>query len=260
MDIHEQIAIIETKKWKQKMIRKPSITNMLSKSVQDKINSYIPEKVHQGITVAIKNMVRAVVFGSTYFSAKLDNNSPFYMREEQVKRRIDYYKKAAVLTGAGTGAGGFLLTLAEFPVFLGMKIKLLFDIAGLYGFDVKDYKERVFILYVFQVAFSSAKRRAEAFKILENWEVYSQTLPDDIHQFDWRSFQQEYRDYLDIAKLLQMIPGIGAIVGAIANNQIVKKLGVTAINAYRMRVLVVYENKEQLKVQKIQKLRFFPLR
>lgn len=55
--------------------------------------------------------------------------------------------------------------------------------------------------------------------------------------FDWRIFQQEYRDYIDIAKMLQMVPGIGAVVGAYANYKLMDKLGNTAMNAYRLRLL-----------------------
>ena len=61
-------------------------------------------------------------------------------------------------------------------------------------------------------------------------------MPEDIHQFDWRNFQQEYRDYIDLSKLLQLIPGIGAITGAYVNHRLTNKLGVTALNAYRMRI------------------------
>ena len=69
-----------------------------------------------------------------------------------------------------------------------------------------------------------------------NWEIQKQSLPEDINEFDWRNFQQEYRDYLDIAKMAQLIPVIGAPIGLVVNNSLVKKLGRTAINAYRMRL------------------------
>ena len=62
-------------------------------------------------------------------------------------------------------------------------------------------------------------------------------MPADPDDFDWRKFQQEYRDYLDVAKLMQLLPVIGAPVGLIANYRLVKKLGKTAMNAYRMRLL-----------------------
>jgi len=72
---------------------------------------------------------------------------------------------------------------------------------------------------------------------MENWEEYSALLPNDINSFDWKSFQQEYRDYIDLAKLLQMIPGIGAVIGSYVNNKLMKKLSETAIQSYRMRIL-----------------------
>ena len=72
---------------------------------------------------------------------------------------------------------------------------------------------------------------------MDNWDDASKTLPEDIEQFDWRNFQQEYRDYIDLAKMAQLVPVIGAPVGIIANYSLIKKLGITAMNAYRMRLL-----------------------
>ncbi|TNY07227.1 EcsC family protein, partial [Escherichia coli] len=43
--------------------------------------------------------------------------------------------------------------------------------------------------------------------------------------------------YIDLAKLLQLVPGIGAFVGAYVNNKLVDKLGEYAMYAYRMRIL-----------------------
>ena len=130
----------------------------------------------------------------------------------------------------------FCSALLIFQSLLGIKIKLLFEIASLYGFDVKDYKERIYLLHIFELAFSSAVHRKKVYLQMVNWNEQEDHLPEDIHQFDWRNFQQEYRDYLDIAKMAQMIPLIGAPVGIIVNNKLVKKLGRTAMNAYRMRV------------------------
>jgi len=65
--------------------------------------------------------------------------------------------------------------------------------------------------------------------------MVKEKLPDDLHTFDWRTFQLEYRDYIDLAKLLQLIPGVGAIAGALVNHRLTNKLGKNAMNAYRMR-------------------------
>jgi len=118
-----------------------------------------------------------------------------------------------------------------------MKLKLLFEIASLYGFDVDDYKERVYLLHIFELAFSSHQHRKQVFLKMTDWDEKKQQLPEDINQFDWRNFQQEYRDYLDLAKMAQLVPIIGAPIGLIVNYRLIKKLGVTAMNAYRMRLL-----------------------
>ena len=147
------------------------------------------------------------------------------------------YRKTAAVEGGITGAGGILLGLADFPLLIGIKLKLLFDIAALYGFNVYDYRERVYILHIFELAFSSDVHRKNVYLKMIDWETKRNSFPEDINQFDWRSFQQEYRDYIDLAKMAQLVPIIGAPVGVIVNNSLIKKLGRTAMNAYRMRLI-----------------------
>jgi hypothetical protein len=234
---YDEIAQLELQLWQRKMLRSPSLFNKLSKKIQTKINSWIPEKVHNAITVTIKQMIRAVLFGATYTKSKSLINVSLLVRENMVKKKIENYKKTAAVEGGVTGAGGILLGLADFPILIGIKIKLLFDIAALYGFDTDDYKERVYLLHIFELAFSSDAHRKGVYLKMTHWEKKSADLPDDIHQFDWRNFQQEYRDYLDIAKMAQLIPVIGAPVGIVTNYRLIKKLGTTAMNAYRMRLI-----------------------
>jgi hypothetical protein len=69
-----------------------------------------------------------------------------------------------------------------------------------------------------------------------DWKSKINSMPQDIHQFEWRNFQQEYRDYIDLAKMAQLVPVIGAPVGVLVNSRLIKKLGLTAMNAYRMRL------------------------
>jgi hypothetical protein len=237
MDSYTQKASSELSSWQREMLKSPSVLNKLSKSLQTKINSWIPEKVHNAITVAIKQMIRTVIFGAKQFTPKPLLDAPLKTREELVIKKIDVFRKTAAIEGGVTGAGGILLGLADFPILIAIKIKLLYDIAGLYGFDVNDYKERVYILHIFELAFSSHEHRKNVYMKLVDWNEKSKTLPQDINQFDWRNFQQEYRDYIDLAKMAQLIPGIGAPVGIIVNNSLIRKLGRTAMNAYRMRLI-----------------------
>lgn len=234
---YEEIAQAELKVWQRKMLRRPSLFNNLSKKIQTKINSWIPEKVHNAITVTIKQMIRAVLFGAKYTVSKPLINFSLLVRENMVRKKIENYKKTAAVEGGVTGAGGILLGLVDFLVLIGIKIKLLFDIAALYGFDINDYKERVYLLHIFELAFSSDSHRKDIYLKMIDWKTKSRNLPDDIHQLDWRNFQQEYRDYLGIAKMAQLIPVIGAPIGFVVNYRLIKKLGITAMNAYRMRLI-----------------------
>src|SRR5215203_5428051 len=184
----------EVKSWQKKMLRSPSLTNRLAKKMQTKMNSLIPEKAHKAITAAIKHMIRGVLFGAGITTSKPDKTSDLEKKELIIRERIKMYKTTAAAEGGLTGAGGILLGLADFPLLLGIKIKLLFDIAAMYGFNVNNYKERVYILYIMQLAFSSHEERRNIYLKMADWPEHARQLPDDINKFDWRTFQQEYRD------------------------------------------------------------------
>ncbi len=237
MDTYQKEALSQLAIWQKQMLRSPSLINKLSKRLQTKINTWIPEKVHAAITTTIKQMIRGVLFGAKYTSPDPVKDRSLEVREAAIQERIKTYKNTAAIEGGITGAGGILLGLADFPILIGIKMKLLFDIASMYGYDVKDYKERLYILHIFELAFSSHQHRKEVYMKMIDWEERSKELPEDIEQFDWRNFQQEYRDYIDLAKMAQLVPVIGAPVGFIVNHRLIKKLGETAMNAYRMRLL-----------------------
>jgi hypothetical protein len=234
MNHYEQRAYQEAIEWKRKFLKRSNLLKRFSKKAQEKINEKIPEKAHQIMTDSIKNMVKVTVAGSG-FTTKMDysRNQSFEEKEKLLIEKLNTYRRAASIEGAGTGAGGIFLGLADFPLLLSIKMKFLFDAASIYGFDTREYEERLFILHIFKLAFSSDEKRRETLKIVENWEERKK----DILDMDWQEFQQEYRDYIDFVKMLQLVPGIGAVVGAYANYNLLDHLGEVAQNAYRLRIL-----------------------
>jgi hypothetical protein len=236
MNDYEDNALRELLLWKEKMKKKPSLTSELTKGLQIKMNNLYPDMIQNFITDSIRNMVKPVLAGSEYTSKRPVTNANLEEREDLAKSSIDFYRTLATASGAGTGASGLLVGLADFPILLSLKVKFLFEIASIYGFDVSNYKERLYILNIFQLAFSSDKRRVEIYDQISNWDSYAKTLPTDVNSFDWKTFQQEYRDYIDLAKMLQLVPGIGLVVGAFANYKLMNQLYDTALNAYRLRV------------------------
>jgi hypothetical protein len=250
-DDYERQAREELRRWQGQMSTPPGLWSQATRGLQKRINRLIPERVHETVTSVIKQMTRAVIAGSSFTAPTPLQNRTLSQREILVSEKIENYSRTAAIEGGVTGAGGFFLGLADFPLLLSIKLKLLFDIGALYGHAGQDYKERIYLLHIFQLAFSSDAHRLDVYRTITDWRTYSEQLPDSLDAFDWRtyseqlpdsldafdwrSFQQEYRDYIDLAKLAQLLPIVGAPVGVIVNNRLVRRLGRTAINAYRMR-------------------------
>ena len=236
-------TLSEHRLWYSQMSKKPGIVNRITKGVQHKINKIIPEKIHQVITGAVKEITKGVLFGAGFTTFKKKSFTSFVEQEQYVLGRITFYSSSSAAEGAITGYGGFISSLADFPLWLTLKMKMLFEIANAYGLDINDYKERLYLLHIFQLTFSSQKYRNEVFNTMVHWELKKENLPSSHKEFDWRTFQLEYRDFIDLAKLIQLIPGIGAIAGAYINHTYTKKLGKNAMNAYRMRMAEFAEKK-----------------
>lgn len=230
---YDALARDELQRWQTDMQREPGLLSTATQGLQRKLNSYIPERIHQAVTAIIEQMTRAMLAGSNYTTAAPLATGSLQERERRVAERIEFFRRAAAAEGGVTGAGGIFLGLADFPLLLTLKLKLLFEIAGLYGYSAEHYTERLYLLYVFQLAFSNAAHRREVYSKIPSWR--EQPKPASIDDFDWRSFQQQYRDYIDIVKLAQLVPVIGAPVGVVVNYRLLRKLGDTAINAYRLR-------------------------
>lgn len=237
--IMEYIDTVKTElmEWDREMMKRPHMFNRMSKNVQTKLNSYIPEKVHKAITAIIREMIKAVLLGSKYTTQSPVLNISLKERDEKADTVVLNYSYAAAAEGGITGAAGFVASLADFPLFLSIKIKMLYSIAAVYGFDLNDLKERIFLLHIFELAFSGKQNRKQVYLKIKNWKEQSKFLSEDVNDFEWRKFQQEYRDYLDLAKIAQLLPIIGAPVGFFANRSLTNKLGKTAKNAYRLRIL-----------------------
>lgn len=243
-EAYRNYVMSEIDLWRQRILKEPYYSTQLTRRFQKKVNKLIPQKIHAAFTAAIKHMTEAVSRGVGYTTKDPLKGVAFAEVELRVNDRISFYAKTAAVEGAVTGAGGILLGLADFPLWLTVKMKMLFEIAALYGYDANDYRERIFLLHIFELTFSGFDRQIHLLKIIDHWHDEQARLPVSISEFDWRTFQQEYRDYIDVAKLLQLIPGIGAAVGTVVNFRLTSKLGKTAKNAYRLRWL--HNTKTQL--------------
>jgi hypothetical protein len=234
---YEMQALGKLKGWQTEMQRKQRFFSRMSKKIQDRVNRLIPDKVHATITAIMRKMVETVLFTSELVKPAIVDDQSLEQREDAINKRMEFYRTTAAAEGGITGAGGFLAALADFPALLIIKIKFLFDVAAIYGHDTSQMRERIFLLHVFQLAFSSPTHQKETYNQIAAWSANPETIPYDPEKLNWYRFQQDYRDYLDIAKLLQMMPVIGAAVGIVVNYKLINKLDDTAMMCYRMRWL-----------------------
>jgi len=239
---YEDYVRVDLDRWVRRLIRKPGLLERTSKVFQTKINDkLIPKKVQTVITATVKALVKSVVYGLDFIpkSSPLDDIT-LQQRDQLANKLLVNYKKLAAAEGAGTGMGGFALAMADFPALIAIKMRFLFKLAHIYGFSTQDYQERLFLLYVFQLAFSSQEKRPDLFKVILNWEKKLGSWPAEegyLQQIDWEQFQQEYRDAIDFRKTLQLIPGLGTVVGAWANYGLMDDLGIVGMNCYRLRIV-----------------------
>ncbi len=230
----------EVAAWRTRVLKRPGLWDRATRGTQERINRIIPERVHAIVTSGVEAMTRGILFGSDLIPARPVADGSLAARERKARATIKRYRTTASVEGGVTGAGGFLLAAADFPALMAIKVRMLGEVVGTYGWggDTEDGsgRERLFLLHIFHLAFASAKRRPEALADLERW-IAGTDQPGTITDYDWRRFQIEYRDHIDLAKLAQLIPVVGAPIGAVVNWRLVDRLGETAMMACRMRWL-----------------------
>ena len=231
---YETEAFAQNQAWRKRVCKRPGLWDATTRATQDRINGMIPEQVHKVVTATIKQVTRGIMTGSGWVSSRPRGLGTLEERESAVRERMKLYSRTASVEGGVAGAGGFVLAAADLPALMAIKIKLLFEICALYGHDSRDPAERLFMLRIFQLAFSSARHRPRALEALEN-ALPGTPQAEAQEEFDWRHFQLEYRDYIDLVKMAQLLPLIGAPVGAVANWNLTRHLARTAIQAYRLR-------------------------
>lgn len=242
MNLYEKQIEKELLRWHKDIVKSAGLLERATGGVQKKTQQLMPRKIQNAITAAVEKMTHTMMFGSGLLTIREDTAGlSLAERDYLVLQCFQGYMKTAVAQGIGFGAGGVLLGLADLPVLMSIKVKFLFDCAKLYGFDPEEQGERLYLLHIFQLAFSSREHRLEVFRTLEGWDAQppageAATDLTGEHAVDWERFQVEYRDYLDLAKLLQLLPVVGSVAGGTANHKLMHRLRENVMNCYRMRI------------------------
>lgn len=224
-------------------MKNSGIFERISRGVQKKIDAIIPEKVHASLTKAMEVSVKSILTGIHLIPVNKDRINDAQKKslaeiELEVEPILNRYKKLGAAGGAGTGAGGILMMAVDYPTLISLKLKMLQEVAQVYGYNPKEGNERIFLLKVFLLAFSGDESRKKVYMEVRDWDQHQKGSNgrQALEAFlDWREFYSQYKESIEFKKLLQFVPGLGAVVGAWANYSLIDELGMVSKNAYRLR-------------------------
>lgn len=234
----------ELERWEKQVLKEPWLLEKLSKGFQQRVDRLIPEKIHQSMAKAMQISVKSVISSIEmlpFSEQKLRNADEKLLIEKDFEcdQLVSRYKKIAAAEGIGTGVGGILLAAADYPALLTIKLKFLSEAAQIYGFDIRNFSERLFFLKVFQLAFSSDESRSRIYYQVKHWNENIINMNDVTSEgsLDWLDFYKEYKESIEFKKMLSFVPIIGAVFNGWGNYSLLEELGKTAKNSYRIRLL-----------------------
>ncbi|KZE79602.1 hypothetical protein AV654_14970 [Paenibacillus elgii] len=141
----------------------------------------------------------------------------------------------ATAQGATTGFGGLFTLAIDIPAILGLSLKVLQEMAMVYGYDPNDKRERVFVIKCLQFASSDIVGKKAVLEELADFDNEHRQR-DAISQLQgWREVVTIYRDNFGWKKLFQLVPVAGMIFGAVLNRSTLQDVGEAGKMLYRKR-------------------------
>lgn len=137
--------------------------------------------------------------------------------------------------GAATGLGGLFTLAADIPLLIGTSLKVIQEMALVYGYDPRIPSERAFVVYCLQFASSDIVGKRAILNRLSSWET-AEGMQESVSQLQgWREVIMNYGDQWGWKKLFQVVPVAGAIFGAWINQSTVEEVAEAAQMLYRKR-------------------------
>jgi len=156
----------------------------------------------------------------------------------------------ATAEGGATGSTGFLGLAADIPALFSISLRLIQQIATCYGYDVQKDIEQDYVLHVLRTGstgdikakleFLISLKQIEQILVKVAWKQMNESLARrEIGKLAALAALRQFAKSLGIQitkrKALQMVPIIGALVGASFNATFVNDVGRAAYMNYRRR-------------------------
>ncbi len=220
----EKLIEQETRFINKRIEKKDSLLNQ-------KLEEKVPAKLQETLDTAFAKAFGRIfekgtgVIEKTYQKEKLEEEykvRQFAADLRENKKNLKAFSKKAksagnknlLLSGAsGVGMGLFGIGIPDIPVFTGLILKNIYEIALNYGYDYKDEKERYFILKIIQGALSYGDELLELNQEIDAY-IEVKELPEGYDEIvEIEKTANILSKELLYMKFLQGIPVVGAIGG-----------------------------------------------
>ena len=227
--------------------------------ISNKIEEVIPDKLRDNLQKAFYNGFKLVLKkGSKYIEnlydkekIKVEHDISNYALSKKLNRKalkeIDKQSKrsklinSAISTVEGSGLGLLGIGLPDIPIFIGVIIKSVYEIALSYGFDYEKEEELIYILTLISAALTIEEKQIKynskldylGRKIDLNIKI-EENLEEVI-----KETSEVLSEALLIAKFIQGLPFVG-VVGGLTNYNVINKLTTYGNLKYKKRFI---ENK-----------------
>lgn len=263
-----QAAKLEIEEWES---QGPGFLNHLGDFMLLPAQSAAKALIPAGVQDAVAKAIHRLLSGLSSAAYLISNEEKIYYHVEEASNKYKDELKAAdevakhywkwnvaggMGEGSATGALGLVGLAADVPALLTISLRLVQQIGICYGYDVKSYEEQEYVMHVLRIGSTSnpkAKmeclvglKHIEQILLKVSWQKMSEALArKEISRFSLFAAMKQSAQMLGIQlarrKALQLVPVIGALVGASFNAVFVNDVGRTAFMLYRRRRIAELE-------------------
>jgi len=235
--------------------------------IEKTAETVVPQGIQDGIGQAVESALNGLSIAANYtidqnkikarVSADFSHiNDEIKARDEAAKHYWNYHLSYASLEGGTLGAGGLTTLVLDIPALFSLSLRLIQEIAVCYGYDIDTEEEKEYIMQILRVGstcdvkakmeFIICMKQIEELLIKVTWKKMSASLvKQEISKLSLlaalRTFAKSLGIQITKRKALQMIPMVGAIVGASFNYAFMNDVGKAAHMSYRRRKIFELE-------------------
>ena len=216
--------------------------------ILQKIESKIPEKVISGLNKAFyETLEKIMIYGDAIIEKsfkKEDISLEFDINEIRIQKSLKrksfkildrtvkqgQMKNKCLATAEGLGLGIIGVGIADIPIFLGVILKSIYEIALSYGYDYKDEKEKVYILRLIVAGLETGEEKKEKDRLVEEWliEKENQNCNYDLKE-EIKTASEKLANKLLVAKFIQgffVVGVVGGTMSILIQGQIIKYVSI----------------------------------